>query len=292
MKHVLAFASILCVAAFGAIVQYGPPVPTLINGIVADMAEWPASVSVRSGNAGCTGTVVGPRVLFHAAHCVGNGGTSTFRAGGASYSARCEHSPNYRGNSTADWTLCLTSQPVQNVAFENINTDPELVQRGDELLLTGYGCTRPGGGGSDGLYRIGTANVIRLPGGTNNDIVTLGGAALCFGDSGGPAFKVQDAVRWLVGVNSRGNISTTSYLSATHTPQAVSFFTNWMQKTGAEICGITPNMLGCRGVRREPVEFELEEGDLKLSVVVQPDSPKAADAVKFALQVAIEEMVR
>lgn len=292
MKHILSFACIMCVAALGTIVQYGPPVPTLINGIVADMAEWPASVSARSGNAGCTATVVGPRALLIAAHCVGNGGTSTFRAGGVSYSSRCEHSPNYRGNSTADWALCLISQPVQNVAFENVNTDPNLVQRGDELLLTGYGCTRPGGGGSDGLYRIGTANVSRLPSGTNNDIVTVGGAALCFGDSGGPAFKVQDAVRWLVGVNSRGNISTTSYLSATHTPQAVSFFSDWMAKHSAQICGITPNMVGCRGVRREPVKFVLERGPLKLSVVVQPDSPKAADAAKFDLQVAIEEIVR
>lgn len=219
----------------------------LIGGKEADPKDWPASVYSSQGNSRCTATIVGPRTLFIAAHCVGNGHQATFSAGGGSYRSTCTHSPDYDMDATADWALCLIDSEVKNVPYEHIATDPQTVAVGDSLMLTGYGCTQPGGGGgNDGTYRIGEAKVSEIPG-SSNDIITKGGAALCFGDSGGPAFKIlPDGKRLQVSINSRGDIKTTSYLSAVYTPKAKQFIAQWKQQNGQKICGLDVDTQGCR----------------------------------------------
>lgn len=223
---------------------------TLINGRVADPKDFPASVWTRS----CTATVVGPRTVAYAAHCSNNGGTISFASGPTQYKATCTHAPQYRGNSTADWALCLTDKVVEGIPYESLNNDGSRVKIDGELLLSGYGCIRPGGGGgNDGTYRIGEAKVSRLPSGTNYDIVTNRGAALCFGDSGGPAFVVMsDGKRYVTSPNSRGDIATTSYLSAWHAAPAQEFVKNWSATNKQEICGFSDKAVGCRNGSNPP----------------------------------------
>lgn len=222
--------------------------PVLIGGRAADPKDWPASMYADLGGARCTATIVGERVLLIAAHCVSNGGTAKFRAAGQEYSATCLHSRDYQGNSTADYAGCQIDRPVQNVPFELVNTDANLVKMGEEILLTGFGCVIPGGsGGNDGVYRIGESIVSRLPQGNDNDIITKGPAALCYGDSGGPAFKVVGNKRYQLSVNSRGDIRTTSYLSSLATAQGKRFLTAYAEKTGLRICGMHADAVGCRG---------------------------------------------
>ena len=221
----------------------------LIGGRTASLSDWPASVYSSQGNSRCTSTVVGERVLLIAAHCVSDGGKASFKVGGVQYSSICTHSDDYEGNATADYSLCAVDKVVEGISYEVVNQDKDSVKVGDELLLTGFGCIQPGGGGgNDGTYRIGEAKVTRTPSGTNNDIVTSGGAALCFGDSGGPAFKVTGTKRVQVSINSRGDIRTTSYLSALHTDQAKAFFSSWYEKNGQKICGVHKDAKGCRGM--------------------------------------------
>jgi hypothetical protein len=232
------------------------PEPVLINGRVADPKDFPASVYSSQGNSRCTATVVGERVLFIAAHCVSNGGTAAFRIGSERYTSTCTHSSDYRGNSTADYSLCVVDKAVEGIPYENVNQDESLVGVGDEVLLTGFGCVQPGGGGgNDGKYRVGEAKVLRTPSGNNNDIVTGQGAALCYGDSGGPAFKYLDAAktkRVQISINSRGDIARTSYLSATHTNQGKRFIKAWSDKSGLKICGVHAEAKGCRGGQLPP----------------------------------------
>jgi hypothetical protein len=163
--------------------EYGP---TLIGGTPAPAADWPASVYAAMGGSRCSATVIGERVLLIASHCVRDGGTATFSVLSNQYQAVCSHTAGYPRNSTYDWALCLVDRRVAGVEYENVATEQGDIRVGTTLRLTGYGCIRSGGGGgNDGVFRIGTAPVTRLPSGSDADIVTRGQAALCYGDSGG-----------------------------------------------------------------------------------------------------------
>lgn len=231
--------------------------PMLIGGRPADPKDFPASVYASMNGARCTATVVGPKVLMIAAHCVSDGGSASFSVGPNQYRSTCSHSADYRGNATADYSLCVVDKEVTGIKYENVAADPGVVKVGDELLLTGYGCVRAGGGGgNDGVYRIGEAKIRALPSGTDNDITAGSGAALCFGDSGGPAFKYLDTAktkRVLVSINSRGDIRSTSYLSAVFTTQGKRFISAWKAKNPTlKICGVDADAPNCRDAS-EPV---------------------------------------
>lgn len=202
-------------------------IPMLIGGKIAEEGDYPSIVRTTSQNgSGCTAAVVGPNVLLIAAHCVGDGKWVQFNG---KRSQPCTHHPDYADKYDRDFALCII--PTTPAPYSVVNTDHNYVKKGDTLLLTGYGCTRVGGGGADGKLRIGEAPVTGQQG---FYIITKAPAALCYGDSGGPAYK--GAV--LVGVNSRGNIADTSYLSAVHLADE-KFFKVWAEKNGGLICGLT-----------------------------------------------------
>jgi hypothetical protein len=227
--------------------------PTLIGGVPAEIGEWPASVYAHTTNSACSSTIIGERVLLSAGHCMANGSTVSFTAGANKYKAVCEHHPEYKKNPTADWALCEIDRPVTGVTFERVARNLN-VRVGDQVRLTGYGCVRPGGGGgNDGIFRIGLAKVTSIPTGKNFDVVTLGGAALCFGDSGGAAyFEYSDGRREIFGVNSRGNIKNVSYLPAVASSTMQDFMHSWVSRTGTAICGLTEGARACRDDKPEP----------------------------------------
>jgi len=270
-------------------------VPTLINGRPANPSDFPASVWTRS----CSATVVGPRAVFIAAHCVSSG-TISFSVGPTAYRGECLVSRAYSGNPTADYAMCLTDKVVAGIPYERINTDPALLRVGGEVLLSGYGCVRPGGsGGNDGVYRIGEARVSRLPSGSNNDIVTGNGAALCFGDSGGPAFLFTESgnsmtrARVVISTNSRGDIATTSYLSSTSTAEGIRFFNAWAERTAQRICGVHADAQGCRGDDgggNENPNFRIAHPVADLNVTVKEPYRGEIDAVRKLLLDALDAL--
>jgi hypothetical protein len=226
-----------------------------------------------------------------------NGGTVSFSAGANQYKASCSHHPEYRngkGNATADWALCLVDRPVTGVPFEILGVNEvNALQISTTMTLSGYGCVNPGGGGgNDGIFRVGQAKVTGLPSGKNYDIVTKGGAALCFGDSGGAAYYVfSDGARSILGVNSRGNISTMSYLPAVYAKTFVSWAISWAKDSAnARICGLHSDALGCRSGSALPQpdgKFEVQTKAACVKGVVKPGylqkKEKIVESVRNAL---------
>lgn len=217
----------------------------LIGGTVPPANEWPASFASQQSGSGCTATLLAKNVLQLAAHCVGNGRTAVIQANGSSFTGTCTHAPTYRNDSTADWALCKMSADVARDWYEKVMQDATPLAVGGKVTLAGAGCTQPGGGGGFGTFRVGEATIQSLPR-NDNDTVTKGGAALCFGDSGGSAFYVNGADRMVMGVNSRGDIQTTSYLSSVFTATAKSFYSQWATANGVHICGIHPQAEKCQ----------------------------------------------
>ena len=228
---------------------YSTTGPALLGARRANPQDFPATFYGASSVGRCTSTLVGPRVLLTAAHCVHNGGSVTLERRGVIYRAVCEHAPEWPANETADWALCLVDR-IMHATYETINTDPKLVDVGTQLLLTGFGCTQSDGtGGNDGIYRIGESRVTTTPDGADYDIITTGGAALCFGDSGGPAFLSLAAgskKRLQVAVNSSGDKKTRSNLPSLSTAAARQFIRDWSDRNAAQICGVHIDTPHCR----------------------------------------------
>jgi hypothetical protein len=217
--------------------------PTLIGGTPVDPANpfVQGILKIRTDNAGCTASLIGPRVMISAAHCGKNGSKSEFLVNGKSYSTVNERSPLYPGKDH-DVMLGLVSEPVEGIQYHSVTSTPPKV--GDEVVLYGFGCINPGGGGgNDGILRTGTTKITSF---SNYDFVTKkpNGAALCFGDSGGPGFVSVDGNLFQLGVNSKGNISDTSYLADTSKTASQDFFKAFTEKHSVEICGINKDCLG------------------------------------------------
>jgi secreted trypsin-like serine protease len=213
--------------------------PNLINGREAEIGEFPEVVWLQIGNSRCTGTLVGPRVLVTAAHCASNGQTIRFQVGQTQYTAKATRSSLYPAQDH-DIALGLINGSVEGVPFASVGGQAEV---GTAITLAGYGCVRPGGGGgNDGKLRVGESTVVNFSG---FDMVSKleNGAALCFGDSGGPAFmRLEDAHNEhhvLIGVNSKGDIRTTNYNTRTDINESQNFFRGFATRHNVSICGVT-----------------------------------------------------
>lgn len=228
----------------------GEEPPGLIGGQPATRDEYPGVFYTAQGNSRCTGTVIGERVVASAAHCMSDGGRLTLTYKNETYTGTCAHAPRYRGNPTADWALCLLDRSIPDAIAESVNVDGTRLQEGLDIVLMGFGCTGSGGGGgNDGTLRVGRAPITSLPTESQGDfdIVTSGDSALCYGDSGGPSFVVtSDGSRYQTGINSRGDISRTSYLSSVHVAEAQSFYRDWSARNGVKICGVDAGASRCR----------------------------------------------
>jgi hypothetical protein len=258
---------------------------TLIGGDEARAEDFPATVYSTDGSGRCTATLIGPQVLITAAHCVDNGGQVFFTLlTGQQHRGVCQHHPDYDNNKTADWALCRLEEEA-DVEFETLSMDRTIPARGDRILLTGYGCTaQGGGGGNDGTLRYGFAEVIQTPRSGNWDIITRGSVALCFGDSGGPAFHTYGSEdptgrRVMISVNSRGNIKDTSYLSKT---LQNSVFSGWLKAWAADqlvtVCGVSRTE-GCRSAGAPPPP---DPGEPDTPPDPDGDTPPAPDPGKSA----------
>lgn len=253
-------AILLMLAHTGAVSAQGfemKPVQELGSGSIqlqvigadpADPARWPATLVFRTPSGGCTATAVGPRVVLTAAHCVTNGQSGTVKTASGSLSVKCEHHPDYVRDISPDFALCTASRDLPFTPYERVNTSATIGSSG-AIQLLGYGCLTEGGQDRTfGRLYQGQATVDETPTPGNLYTRTQGGAAVCFGDSGGGAYAHTNPAktrRALMGVNSRGDISTYSWLSTTSTHGFLDWARTWSERHGTEICGIHPSAASC-----------------------------------------------
>ena len=232
----------------------------IIGGIEVPAGDpkYDSVLKILTDGANCSATLVGPKAILTAAHCAKNDATSTFTVGGKQYSAKMTRSTLYPGVDH-DLALGLVSEIVPNVAYEQI-TAQEL-KATDAIVMYGYGCIKAGGGGgNDGILRYGPSTISSF---SAKDFVAKkpDGAALCFGDSGGPSFA-SDGTQ--IGVASKGNISDTSYFANLTIPDSKSFLTKWAADNAVDICGVT---MDCSGPAPEKIVVASEKlGELQFTL--------------------------
>jgi hypothetical protein len=207
----------------------------LINGTPVAEGAYKEIVRIRTGNSGCTASIIGPKVLLTAAHCARTGSISQFDVDGVAYTADMTRSDLYP-QKDHDMALGVIDKEVPGIKYASIwDTKPQV---GDTMHFLGYGCINPGGtGGNDGILREGDAQVTGF---SNYDIVSRGGAALCYGDSGGPAYYVSKrGVKQQISVNSKGNIKDTNYTTDLTSSESQKFLKDFAVQHGVDICGVT-----------------------------------------------------
>lgn len=202
------------------------PTPRIFGGdeVVDDFDE-AATVAVRSGAVLCTGTVVHPRLVITAAHCIVNapdpddpsrffvvfGKDAIDQPSAVTPAVQVGVHPDYGGTDCIKdcYDLAyLVPEAEVNLAegFPSLVTDQaeydEFATRGGEVLLVGYGRDEAN---NVGIKRSVVSEIGSFLASGKEFWAGGDGRDTCLGDSGGPALlELPDGERRLLGVVSRG----------------------------------------------------------------------------------------
>ena len=252
--------------------------PKIIGGARADRKAWPATlVFTDDGGAFCTATAIGDQVLITAAHCVVQSPSGIVVWNNKNVRVQCTIHPDYNdapreanglpchlrihaneiAACTADVALCQTTDRVVLVSadgrFERIKAAPPPIAQNVKMTLLGYGCiaakSKPSGDLSVGSATVQHLSVPGASADSNrsfDEFIQTVGAGVCYGDSGGAGFTNSDSKkREIIGIASRGNLSSGSYLVNLKDPRITKFLNDFSSSNGISICGLDPTAKNC-----------------------------------------------
>lgn len=198
----------LLLSSFTALVPVTAPQPgpdPVVGGQTAQTCDYPASVFV-GGTYGfhCTASLVHPRVVITAAHClsgiakVGFGESASTPALSTPVQF-CEAHPDYYYGGI-DLAYCVLAEDAPEVARVPVlmGCEADELVPGKEIYLAGFGQNDEATGSGGGTKRW-TTNTVDVVDYDANELYLLGeGTGSCYGDSGGPAYVQLSDGSWRV----------------------------------------------------------------------------------------------
>jgi MYXO-CTERM domain-containing protein len=233
----------------------------VVGGIPASPSDYPSTVALTdpSGDPFCSGTLVAPTVVVTAAHCIKSGSPSNVRvvhgyavpslapASERRVVASAIPHPNYSPLAPTDAYglgplhdigVLLLEEAIPNAVVAPIlPTDfvDAILTPNRPMHIVGFGINDTQTQASGELYKALTPHVRHVP------TELLGGRPgepdACFGDSGGPAYVVNNNTLWLVGATSRAWEHASQPCGHATVYTLVSHYAKWISSVGGELDG-------------------------------------------------------